>query len=265
MKHIEILASDIGIRPGGSKAEDKAVAYAADYLAGLGYEPVVSGVPLPNGKTSHNVSVTKKGASPLAVLIGAHLDTKRTTPGGNDDASGSAVVFELARDLADADLTPTIVFVLFGQEEIIDSNKNHHHYGSRSYVENMTATEKKNLVAMVSLDMVAYGDTFHVRTMGKGPRTLCDMLQTYAGAHDVDLVYLKDNGPSGWSDHEPFELGGYPAVWLQWLEDPEYHKAGDTYEHCDERLVRETGRLLLGFLTELSPEDLDKLWAAVRR
>jgi aminopeptidase YwaD len=265
MKHIKVLAAEIGIRPGGGKAEGKAVTYASEYLAELGYEPVTTEVLLPNGKTSHNVIAIKKGASPLTVLVGAHLDTKRSTPGGNDDASGSAVVLELARDFADADMTPTIVFVLFGQEEIIDDNKNHHHYGSRNYVANMTAREQKNLAAMISLDMVAYGDTFNARTMGKGPLALSDMLRGYARANEVKLVYLRDPGPSGWSDHEPFELAGYPAVWLQRLEDPEYHKAGDTYEHCKERLVRETGRLVHGFLTELSPKDLETLHAAVRR
>ncbi len=265
MKSIRVLAVDIGIRPGGSKAEGKAVTYASEYLAGLGYDPVTTEVPLPNGKTSHNVIATKKGASPMTVLVGAHLDTKRSTPGGNDDASGAAVVLELARDFADADMTPTIIFVLFGQEEIIDDDKSHHHYGSRSYVESMGARERKNLAAMISLDMVAYGDTFNARTMGKGPLALSDMLRGYARANEVKLVYLRDPGPSGWSDHEPFELAGYPAVWLQRLEDPEYHQAGDTYEHCKERLMRETGRLVHGFLTELSPKDLDTLHEAVRR
>ena len=193
-----------------------------------------------------------------------HLDTKKTTPGGNDNASGTAAVLELARDVADADITPTIVFALFGQEEIIDANKTHHHYGSRSYVANMTAGERKDLVAMISLDMIAYGTTFNVRTMGKGPAELRDMLLSYSDANGAGLVYLKDTGPTGWSDHEPFELAGYPAVWLQWLPDPTYHQAGDTYQHCDERVLRQTGRFLLGFLTHLTGHDLDNLQATVR-
>jgi hypothetical protein len=265
MRHLDKLASDIGIRPGGSAAEAVAADYAAGYLEGLGYDPVFTEVPLPNGKMSHNVTVTKEGSSALTVLIGAHLDTKRTTPGGNDNASGVAAALELARDVAEADLTPTIVFVLFGTEEIIDADKTHHHYGSRDWAERMTDAEKDKLVAMISLDMVGYGQTFHVRTMGKGPLELSDMLLSYAGETDVDLVYLRDTGPTGWSDHEPFELAGYPSVWLQWHEDPEYHKAGDTYEHCDERPVQETGRFVLDFLTDLDQPDLERLRAAVRQ
>ncbi len=265
MEHIKKLASDIGIRPGGSAAENEAVAYAWDYLAQVGYRPVITEVPLPNGKMSHNVTVAKEGASPLSVVIGGHLDTKNTTPGANDDASGAAAVLELARDFADADLSYTLVFVLFGNEEILDANKNHHHYGSRNFVANLTADEKSNLSAMISLDMIAYGDTFNVRTMGKGPQTLRDMLLASSDASDAGLVYLKDTGPSGWSDHEPFELAGYPAVWFQWLEDPTYHGRGDTYEHCDAQVVRRTGEFLHAFLADLGPKDLEMLHESVRR
>ena len=264
MGHIKRLAQDIGIRPGGSAAEGMAVAYVSDYLAGLGYEPVVTEVPLPNGRTSHNVVAVKKGASQLTILVGGHLDTKNTTPGGNDNASGTAAVLELARDFANADVTPTIVFALFGHEEIIDADKTHHHYGSRSYVANMTAGEREDLVAMISLDMIACGTTFNVRTMGTGPLALRDTLLSYSHLSDAGLVYLKDAGPTGWSDHEPFELAGYPAVWLQWLPDLAYHQAGDTYQHCDQQVLRTTGRFLLGFLAQLGQQDLDQLRSAVR-
>jgi len=264
MGHIKRLAQDIGIRPGGSAAEGKAAAYISDHLAGLGYQPVITEVPLPTGRTSHNVIAVKRGTSQLTILVSGHLDTKRTTPGGNDDASGMAAVLELARDVADADITPTIVFALFGQEEIIDADKTHHHYGSRSYVANMTSGQREDLVAMISLDMIAYGTTFNVRTMGRGPLALRDMLLSYSDVNDAGLVYLKDTGPTGWSDHEPFELAGYPAVWLQWLPDPVYHQAGDTYQHCDQQVLRTTGRFLLGFLTQLTGHDLENLRATVR-
>jgi Zn-dependent M28 family amino/carboxypeptidase len=129
----------------------------------------------------------------------------------------------------------------------------------------MTDAERDDLVGMISLDMIAYGNTFNLRTMGKGPRTLRDMLQAYAGAQGDNVAYLKDTGPTGWSDHEPFELAGYPALWIQWLTDPTYHKAGDTYQHIKTGPVQTTGSLMLGFLAGLTPQDLDQLHAAVRR
>jgi aminopeptidase YwaD len=265
MKHIGVLADGIGVRPGGSSAEYEAVEYVTRYLTGLGYDPIVSEVPLPNGRTSHNVTIVKEGVSPLTVLVGAHLDTKSSTPGGNDDASGVATVLELVRDVAKADLTPTIIFVLFGTEEIIDADASHHHYGSRAYVESMTPRERGVLVAMISLDMIGFGRAFYARAMERGPLELRDMLVRHARETGLDLSYLKDMGPTGWSDHEPFELAGYPAVWLQWHQDPQYHKAGDTYEHCEEGPLQTTGRFVLDFLSRLDQPTLEQLLLAVRQ
>ncbi len=259
MAHVEKLAAGIGVRRGGTEAEAEAARYAADYLNGLGYQTGVTEVPVPNGLTSHNVVAVKTGSSSLTIVVGGHIDSKTPSPGGNDNASGAAAVLELARDVKDADIVPTVIFVLFGNEETIDPDPDHHHYGSRAYVQQMTAADQENLVAMISLDMVGYGDTFNVRTMGRGPSKLRDMLQDYASVTGVDLTYLKDPSSFGYSDHEPFELAGYPAVWLEWREDPLYHTTGDTFEHCDADRILAAGALMLGFLAELTQSDLEAL------
>ncbi len=259
MEHIQALAVDIGARPSGSEAEDAAVSYAAGYLTGLGYSVAVTQVPLPNGKTSHNVRAVKPGSSHWVLTVGGHLDSKTTTPGGNDNASGVAVVLELARDLVDADITPSLEFVLFGAEEMIDSDSSHHHFGSRRYVEDMSEQQRTALAGMISVDMVAYGQDLKVRNMGRGPQLLTDMLLTRSTEAGIPCSYSRDTGPTGSSDHEAFETAGYPVAWLEWRDDPTYHKAGDTYEHCDLEVVRQSGAVLLDFLTGLSDADLASL------
>ena len=114
MSHLQALAAGIGPRKSGTDAEDAAVRYASDYLQSLGYQVVTTEVALPNGEVSHNVRATKGGASSSVILVGAHIDCKATAPGGNDNASGVAVVLELARDLLGAGTVPTLQFVLFG-------------------------------------------------------------------------------------------------------------------------------------------------------
>jgi aminopeptidase YwaD len=259
MAHVRKLAAEIGVRRGGTDAETEAAVYAADYLSGLGYQAVMTEVPLPDGLTSHNVIAVKEGSSPLTILVGGHVDSKAPSPGGNDNASGAATVLELARDIKGADITPTVILTLFGHEEMIDADPDHHHYGSRDYVERMTDAARENLVGMISLDMVGYGETFNVRTMGQGPPRLQDMLRNHARATGVGLTYLKDPSSYGYSDHEPFELAGYPAVWLEWREDPLYHTSGDTYEHCDPARLQEAGAFVLGFLARLTESDLEGL------
>lgn len=256
MSHIRLLAENIGVRVSGSESEALAAGYVAEYLESLGYSVLISQVPLPDGSVSQNLRALKTGSSASVVMVGAHVDSKAPSPGANDNASGVAVVLELARDLRDADITPSVEFVLFGAEEMVDSNADHHHYGSRRFVQEMTAEERSALVAMISVDMVAYGDEFLVRDMGRGPPTLTEMLLAYSGDHGLGVLYAEDTGTYGWSDHEPFELAGFPAAWLEWHRDPAYHTKGDTYGHCDPEPVRRTGELLLGFLRYLTESDL---------
>jgi aminopeptidase YwaD len=262
MSHIRALAKDIGARQAATDAEDAAVGYVAEYLESVGYSVATSEVPLPDGRVSHNVQAVKAGASASVIVVGAHIDSKAPAPGGNDNASGSAVVLELAHYLQGVDTTATIEFVLFGTEEMIDSNADHHHYGSRQFVQNMTAEERSALVGMISVDMVAYGSTFTIRNMKRGPQQLTNMLLTYSSNNGFGAKFLKDTGTYGWSDHEPFELAGYPAAWLEWRSDPDYHTAGDTYEHAKSALVQRTGEMLLGFLLGLTAADLDSLASA---
>jgi Peptidase family M28 len=263
MAHIYTLATEIGPRRGGTTAELQAAQYGLAYLSSLGYQATMTAVPIPNGLTSHNVIAVKQGSSPLTIVVGGHIDSKLPSPGGNDNGSGSAAVLELARVLRDADIVPTVVFVLFGNEEMIDSNADHHHYGSRRYVAQMTAVDRSNLVGMISLDMIARGTTFTVRTMGKGPGELLSQLQSYAGATGVGLTYLQDGSTYGYSDHEPFELAGYPAVWLEWRSDPNYHTANDTYANCTAARLQTAGAFVLGYLADLGSGDLADLQAAV--
>ncbi len=126
----------------------------------------------------------------------------------------------------------------------------------------LTDDERSALVGMISVDMVGYGTEFTVRTMDRGPQALRDSIKAYANDHGVSARFLKDGGKYGWSDHEPFELAGYPAVWLEWREDPHYHTARDTYAHCDPDDVQTVGAMVLGFLHQLTQADLDALAAA---
>jgi aminopeptidase YwaD len=259
MRHIQALAEDIGPRKSGTQAEDDALGYATAYLQSLGYDVQTLEVALPEGLASRDLTVTKKGASDSLIVIGGHIDTKAGAPGGNDNASGVAVVLELARDFRDADTAATLQFVVFGAEEMTDSNADHHHYGSRQFVQGMTEAERAALVGMVSVDMVGYGTEFNVRTMNEGPQILSDLVRAYANDTGLSTGYLKDTGKYGWSDHEPFELAGYPAVWLEWRDDPTYHTSRDTYAHCDPDDVQRVGTMLAGFLARLTQADLDTL------
>lgn len=112
---------------------------------------------------------------------------------------------------------------------------------------------------MVSLDVVGYGPHLYTRTMGIGPMTMSDYLLRTASRIGVKLSYSKDPGPTGWSDHEPFEKAGIPAVWLERLQDPQYHKAGDTTDHLQPSALKESGRLILAAVRGLTPSQVRRI------
>ncbi len=101
-----------------------------------------------------------EGSDPVlkneVVLIGAHLDHLgycwEMMPGANDNASGVAVMMEVARALKAHNITlkRSILFVSFGAEEqgII---------GSKAYLENPTFAFDKT-VGLINLDGVGVGD-----------------------------------------------------------------------------------------------------------
>ncbi|MDH5443416.1 MAG: M28 family metallopeptidase, partial [Hadesarchaea archaeon] len=67
--------------------------------------------------TSRNVVAKLLGENEEIIIVGAHHDSV-LTPGAVDDASGVAVVLEMARVLSMENLPRTILFTTFGSEEL---------------------------------------------------------------------------------------------------------------------------------------------------
>lgn len=100
-------------------------------------------------RSSENVVAIREGAvrPSETVVVGAHYDSVPGSPGANDNASGVAVVLEVARALATTPMPRTVQHVLFGAEEF-------GLFGSFAYA----SERRRGVVAMVYLDMVGWGD-----------------------------------------------------------------------------------------------------------
>jgi Zn-dependent M28 family amino/carboxypeptidase len=123
----------------------------------------------------------------------------------------------------------------------------------------MTAAQRERTAGMISIDMIAYGPDFHVRSMQRGPQSLVDALLEFATVRDAGVTFLKDPGSSGWSDHEAYELAGIPVAWVQWRDDPYYHSPQDTVSHISRDKVARAGQLVLDYVRSLDEEDLAAL------
>jgi poly-gamma-glutamate synthesis protein (capsule biosynthesis protein) len=256
-EHVRVLAHGIGPRPAGSPAEAAAACYVEKQFQSYGYEVKIQFVPLPDGGVSQNVvawqDTPKKKNRPQPVLIlGAHVDTKPTTPGASDNASGVALLLELARVLAKT-LTPhQIVFIAFGAEEIIDGNPDHHHYGSRRFVRHIRATlyppSALSQLTMISLDMIGVGTRLHISSIGR-PCSVRLGRALHRLARQQKIPVTAEHGIN-WSDHEPFENANIPAVWLHWEQNPNYHAPGDTPDKIAVGKIVSVGNLVLSYLRE---------------
>jgi hypothetical protein len=241
-----------GVRVSGSAAERRAADYVAGRLRSMGYAVTVQKFPVPGG-VSRNVTARVTGTDPRVLVLGGHLDTRSTTPGANDNALGCAIVLETARIFAAEKPPVSLELTCFGAEEYNDSGTpRDHHRGSRYHVARMRPAQKKQVLGMISVDVVGYGTELHTRTMRIGPMTMSDYLLRRAAAIGVRISYSKDPGPTGWSDHEPYEKAGIPAVWLERLQDPSYHKAGDTTAHLQAPAIRACGTLVLDAIRHLN-------------
>jgi hypothetical protein len=254
MDHIWNLSVVIGQRVEGTAADEATVDYLTGVLNNYGYQVEIQDVPLPNGSFTHNVIAYSSPTWAVHpdyrkyLAVGAHYDTRIGTgsPGANDNGSGAAVVLELARCFAERRPSKsTIIFILFGGEELLTEGTDQHHFGSRHYVQQLTPYEIDHCLGAIVVDMVGVGSQLYARTMGVGPMDLCNSLMSYASDAGVFLPYMKSGS---YSDHEPFENAGMPAVWLEVKDDPWYHTAADSYDKIDPAHIESTGHLLEGFI-----------------
>lgn len=213
----------------------------------------------------YNVYVEDVGKRPeWVVVVGAHYDTAGGTmsPGANDNASGVAVMLELARVFREEENLPTLLFAAFSSEEDSVEYYEEDILGGSEYLASCleetgetaggggTGGDGTEVIGMVNLDMVGVGDIAVAFATLEAPDTLPELFIGYAGGQGIDVEFVQD--PGDWSDNESFEALGISSFTLEWQFDPAYHTIGDTYGHIDSGLVEESGRLLEGFLAWLN-------------
>jgi aminopeptidase YwaD len=237
--HVRRLAGRIGPRPARSRAYRRAVRYVRGQLTSLGYATSLQRFRLPQGGRSWNV-VASSGAEPIRLLIGAHLDTVGGSPGGNDNASGVAVLLEVARILAGTVSTVGLALVAFGAEEFQPVGG--HHIGSQVFVNRMTGEERAELDLMVSADMIGKPRSFIVGrlrgTPAGGAREVARAARASGSRASVRIL-------GDISDHGPFALAGMAAAFLWTGSEPNHHMPTDRPRNVARRALGRAGRALL--------------------
>ena len=188
-----------------------------------------------NGESQNVVARPADGA--CRIVVGGHYDSVPAGPGANDNASGTAVVIELARTFA-ANGGDGACFALFGAEEI-------GLVGSAAYVAALSPEELDGLEAMLNFDMLAVGSGWPL----SGSTALVDLAGEVA--ESLDIPYRLSTSESGGSDHASFIEAGVPAVIFNCFCDPNYHTLSDRFESLEQERIEKAVALGLGLIEAL--------------
>ncbi len=208
--------SNFGVRPAGSEGEKKTADYIAQVFQAIGYKPETQTFTAPNDSQtvdSANVVAIKTGTSLREVIVGAHYDSSTASTGADDNASGVAVMLEVARMLSGQTTPYTIRFIAFGGG---DAGL----LGSYAYLNQMSQEEFENVVAMIDLDSLVGGDIAYVMSEEGQQAIARDWALAWAVGNGFDLQTVKDvnlsdekSGP-GASDFAPFRDIGIPVAYF---------------------------------------------------
>lgn len=208
------------------------------------------------------------------VIVGAHYDTHRNSPGANDNGSGIAALHALARAFAGEPIGRTLRFVAFTNEErpfLRTPDMGSYRYAARCQ------EQGENVVAMVCLETIACrflqpgtqrlsllgllaptrGN--FIALVGNRPsrRLLAEAAESFRRQVSVpcETFTLPTNFPGAWSsDHWSFWKHGYPAIMVTDtapLRYPYYHKPGDTIEQLDYDFLAEVTEGVRGIVADI--------------
>jgi len=154
-----------------------------------------------------NVLAELPGRGDRVVMVGAHLDSVPAGAGMNDNASGSATILELARQLAATRPAATVRFAWWGSEEL-------GLLGSRHYLEQLGRADRDRISLYLNLDMVGSRNAKRLvydgsaRGAPPGSRVIQQVLTNYLRGQDLAVG---TTSLGGGSDHAPFAAAGIPV------------------------------------------------------
>ena len=182
------------------------------------------------------------------VLVGAHRDhfgrqAGLLFSGADDNASGTAVLLEIARVLSLAPAAPqrSVLFVSFsGEEQGL--------LGSRLYV-TQPIVPLLNTIAMINVDHAGTGNgrlTVGVSGLEKSTAERIGQLTGLSDKLDVFGFF-----PGG--DHVPFKEAGVPTVTVvSGGAHPHFHQAGDTVDTINPDILQAVARYVLALTWQLA-------------
>lgn len=185
-------------------------------------------VPAAETASGTNITARSRSAHACTYVVVANFDSAPNSPGANDNASGVAVMLELARQFDQRFPVPELCFVALDARFAGGQ-------GADRFLTALTASGRPGSV--ISLSKLGAGKALTMY----GELTLKDRARTAADDLDIDLVDGGSAPPSA-TDGDSFRAAGISTIDLSRSGGP----AGrdDTFERIDKKLLAEAGRLV---------------------
>jgi hypothetical protein len=272
---VTLLASPAYAGRRGEGGRRTAEHLAAEFRA-LGLEPLFDGVyaqPIPGevpGKDQgRNVGARLAGSDPLRrdewIILAAHYDHLGVRggilyPGADDNASGVAMMLEVARALVQAPERPkrSVMFIGFDLEEV-------GLFGSRYFVEH-SPVPLDRVKLFVTADMIgrALGGvcTSNVFVMGtEHAPELRPWIKSPAATEPLTVGLLgSDLLVLNRSDYGPFRARQIPYLFFSTGENPCYHAPEDTAATLNYPKLAAITRVILGVVQQAAGADQMPVW-----
>jgi hypothetical protein len=198
--------------------------------------------------------VTGKKYPNKYIVIGAHYDhlgmmgANCLFPGANDNASGVAMMMDLARFYAKPANQPdyTIIFIAFGSEEA-------GMLGSKYFVDN-PKVPLQDIRFMINLDLMGTGEKGLMVVNGTVHADEYNMLKGINSSEKY-LVDVQSRAPAPISDHAPFHDKGVSCFYFYLMGNyPYYHDVSDRFEKLNFAGYEGTYKLISDFIKDLQPK-----------
>ena len=182
------------------------------------------------------------------LVIGAHRDhfgrqAGLLFPGADDNASGTAVILEVARVMAQAGpkVQRTILFVSFsGEEQGL--------VGSRLYIQR-PVVPISSTKAMINIDHAGIGNgRLTIGVTGLEKTVALEAGQTTGLTDKLDVYGFFPGG-----DHVPFKEAGVPTVTVvSGGVHPHFHQPSDTADTINPEILQAVARYVLALTWQLA-------------
>lgn len=255
--HVHTLSRQIGER---NLFHYDELLLAAEYIRAefksAGYEVLRQTFDV-SGKVCENIEAEVRGTDRREdiLVIGAHYDSVKGSPGANDNGTGIAAMLALARQFAQSPVSRTLRFVAFANEEPPFFQTPN--MGSRVYAQR-SRQQNERIILMLSLETIGYYTEAPNTQRYPPPLSLIypskgnfigfvsnlanrNWVQQAVGSFRQHTQFPSEGAALfewlpgvGWSDHWAFWQEGFPALMVTdtaLFRDPNYHTSNDTPDH----------------------------------